>query len=159
MNVFYVWIRATEDYEFDKIRTAGVSGNATNYKNSQGDNPICSTRDEISQPTIFTTSRHWGWLCTAVPIWLLICSNRQWYHKKTIFLLPWHFTTIFFVIDQGYSIILRKGPVTNVKIFRSPVTPIKSCKCDMPWIFLTKNVIWEFNTIILYIDIQNPVNG
>ena len=36
-------------YEFDKIRTAGVIGNATNYKNSQGDNPICSTRDEISQ--------------------------------------------------------------------------------------------------------------
>jgi len=27
-----------------------VTGNTTNYKNSQGDNPICSTRDEISQP-------------------------------------------------------------------------------------------------------------
>jgi len=44
-------------------------------------------------------------------------------------------------LGQGYSIILRKGPVTNVKIFRGPVTPIKSCKCDMSWIFLTKNVI------------------
>ena len=44
MNVFYVSIRATENYEFDKIRTAGVTGNATNYKNSQGDNSICSTR-------------------------------------------------------------------------------------------------------------------
>ena len=50
MNVFSVSIRATEDYEFDKIRTAGVTGNATIYKNSQGDN-ICSTRDEISQPS------------------------------------------------------------------------------------------------------------
>ena len=50
MNVFYVSIRTTENYEFDKIRTAGVTGNATN-KNSQGDNStICSTRDEISQP-------------------------------------------------------------------------------------------------------------
>ena len=62
-------------------------------------------------------------------------------------------------IGQGYSIILRKGPVTNVKVFRGPVTPIKSWRCDMAWIFLTKNVIWEFYTIILYIDIQNPVNG
>ena len=38
MNVFYVLIRTTANYEFDKIRTAGVTGNATNYKNSQGDN-------------------------------------------------------------------------------------------------------------------------
>jgi len=44
-------------------------------------------------------------------------------------------------VEQGYSIILRKGPVTNVKIFRVTVTPIKLCKCDMSWIFLTKNVI------------------
>ena len=52
MNVFYVSIRTTQNYEFDKIRTAGVTGNATNYKNSQGDiSIICSTRDEISQPS------------------------------------------------------------------------------------------------------------
>jgi len=51
VNVFYVLIRTTENYEFDKIRTAGMTGNATNYKNSQGDNPICSTRDKISQPS------------------------------------------------------------------------------------------------------------
>jgi len=48
VNVFYVSIRTTENYEFDEIRTAGVTGNATNYKNSQGDNPVCSTRGEIS---------------------------------------------------------------------------------------------------------------
>ena len=48
MNVFYVSIRTTENYEFDTIRTAGVAGKATNYKNSQGDNPICSIRDGIS---------------------------------------------------------------------------------------------------------------
>ena len=52
MNVFYVSLRTTENYKFDKIRTAGVTGNATDYyKNSQGDNPICSTRGEISQPS------------------------------------------------------------------------------------------------------------
>jgi len=51
VNVFYVIIRTTENNEFDKIRTAGVTGNATNYKNRQGDNHICSTRDEISQPS------------------------------------------------------------------------------------------------------------
>jgi len=28
-----------------------VTGNAIDYKNSQGDNPICSTRNEISQPS------------------------------------------------------------------------------------------------------------
>jgi len=27
--VFYVSMRTTENYEFDKIRTAGVTGNAT----------------------------------------------------------------------------------------------------------------------------------
>jgi len=36
VNVFHVSIRTTENYKFDKIRTAGVAGNATNYKNSQG---------------------------------------------------------------------------------------------------------------------------
>ena len=51
MDVFYASIRITEIDEFDKIRTAGVTGNATDYKNSQGDNSIiCSIRDEISQP-------------------------------------------------------------------------------------------------------------
>ena len=50
MNAFYISIGTTENYEFVKIRTAGVTGNATNYKNSQGDNPRNSTRDEISQP-------------------------------------------------------------------------------------------------------------
>jgi len=29
VNVFHVSIRTTENYEFDKIRTAGVIGNAT----------------------------------------------------------------------------------------------------------------------------------
>ena len=28
-----------------------MTGKATNYKNKQGDNPICLTRDEISQPS------------------------------------------------------------------------------------------------------------
>ena len=53
--------------------------------------------------------------------------------------LPWAHIHNIITIDtivQGYSIILRKGPVTNVKIFRGSVTPIKSCKCDMPWIFM-----------------------
>jgi len=39
------------------IRTAGVTGNVTNYKNSQGDNPICSTRNEISQPSRLISPR------------------------------------------------------------------------------------------------------
>jgi len=39
VHVFYVSIMTTENYEFDKIRTAGVTGNATNCKNNQGDNP------------------------------------------------------------------------------------------------------------------------
>jgi len=51
VNVFYVSIRKTENYDFYKIRTAGVTGNATNYKNSQSDNPMFST-------VIFATSRH-----------------------------------------------------------------------------------------------------
>jgi len=38
---------------------------------------------------------------------------------------------------QGYSIILGKSLVTNAKIFRGPVAPIKSCKRVMFWIFLT----------------------
>jgi len=44
------------------------------------------------------------------------------------------------ILQQGYSIISRKGPVTNFKIFRGPVTLIKSYKCDVTWIVL-KNMI------------------
>jgi len=51
VNVLYVSISTSENYEFDKIRTAEVTGNDTNYKHSQGDNPVCSTRDEILQPS------------------------------------------------------------------------------------------------------------
>ena len=35
---------------------------------------------------------------TLLHMWL-ICSNRKLYHKKKIFLLPWHHPTIFFVVD------------------------------------------------------------
>ena len=48
MNVFYVSIRTTENYEFDTIRTAGVTGNATNYKNSQGEVP-CERRSLVAE--------------------------------------------------------------------------------------------------------------
>jgi len=41
-------------------------------------------------------------------------------------------------LGQGYSIILRTGPVGNVKLFGGLVTPIKSCKCEIFWIFLTR---------------------
>jgi len=34
VNVFYVSIKTTENYEFDKIRTAGVTGNATEQPQS-----------------------------------------------------------------------------------------------------------------------------
>jgi len=37
VHVVYVSIRTTENYEFDKIRAVGVTGNSTNYKNSQGE--------------------------------------------------------------------------------------------------------------------------
>jgi len=44
VNVFYVSIRTTKNYEYGQLkimmRTAGVTGNATNYKNKQGDNPV-----------------------------------------------------------------------------------------------------------------------
>jgi len=35
VNVFYVSIRTTESYEFDNIRTAGVTGNATTIKRTR----------------------------------------------------------------------------------------------------------------------------
>jgi len=51
VNIFYVSIRTTENYQFDKFRTAGVTGNAIINSRGQGDNPVSSTRDEISQPS------------------------------------------------------------------------------------------------------------
>ena len=51
VNIFYVSIRTTENYQFDKFRTAGVTGNAIINSQGQGDNPVCSTRDEMSQPS------------------------------------------------------------------------------------------------------------
>ena len=49
MKIFYVSIRTTENYQFHKFRIAGVTGNAIINSQGQGDNPVCSTRDEISQ--------------------------------------------------------------------------------------------------------------
>ena len=51
MNIFYVSIRTTENYQFDKFRAAGVTGNANINSQGQGGNPVCSTTDEISQPS------------------------------------------------------------------------------------------------------------
>jgi len=51
VNIFYVSIRTTENYQFDKFRTAGVTGNAIINSQGQRDNSVCSTRDEISQPS------------------------------------------------------------------------------------------------------------
>jgi len=51
VNIFYVSIRTTENYQFDKLRTAGVTGNAIINSQELGDNPVCSTSDEISQPS------------------------------------------------------------------------------------------------------------
>ena len=51
MNIFYVSIRTTENYQFDKLRTAGVTGNAIINSQELGDNPVCSNSDEISQPS------------------------------------------------------------------------------------------------------------
>jgi len=39
------------------IMTTGVTVNLPNNKNKQSDNPICSTRDEISQPSWPISSR------------------------------------------------------------------------------------------------------
>jgi len=51
VNVFFVSIRTTENYQFDKFRTAGVTGNAIINSQGQEDDPVCSTRDEILQPS------------------------------------------------------------------------------------------------------------
>jgi len=51
VNIFYVSIRTTENYQFDKFRTAEVTGNVITNSQGQGENPVCSTRDEISQPS------------------------------------------------------------------------------------------------------------
>jgi len=50
VKISYVSIRTTENYQFDKFRTAGVTGNAIINSQGQGNNPVCSTRDEISKP-------------------------------------------------------------------------------------------------------------
>jgi len=51
VNVFYLSIRTTANYQFDEFRTAGVTGNAIINSQGQGDNPVCSNIDEISQPS------------------------------------------------------------------------------------------------------------
>jgi len=60
-------------------------------------------------------------------------------------------------ISQGYSIILRKGPYNNIKIFRGPLAPMKLCKCDMSWIILTK--IQRYNIIRWHIYIHVYKSG
>jgi len=67
VNVFYVSIRTTENYEFDKIRTAGPLEKPLYYKNSQGDNESHMFNQRwnfAALPANFTTSRHYykSWL-------------------------------------------------------------------------------------------------
>ena len=40
VNVFYVSIRTSENYQFDRFRTAGVTGNAIINSQGQEDNPV-----------------------------------------------------------------------------------------------------------------------
>jgi len=57
-------MRTTENYQFHKFRTAVVTGNATINTQGQGDNPVCSTRDEMLQ-----SSRPFSPLLVAVECW------------------------------------------------------------------------------------------
>ena len=87
MNIFYVSIRTTENYQFDKFRTAGVTGNAIINSQGQGDNPVCSTRHEISQPyrpfspRVATGSRSYRNVCKNV---VYIVFFGHYFHYKAI---------------------------------------------------------------------------
>jgi len=80
VNVFYVSIRTTDSFEFNKIRTTGVTGHATNYKSSHGDNSICSTRDEISQPSRPISPR----AATAATGWIYVFAQGKSYHSTVL---------------------------------------------------------------------------
>jgi len=54
---------------------------------------------------------------------------------------------------------LCKGPITKVKIFWGPVTPMKSYKCNMSWIFLTKALNENIMRLYIYIYIWSQANG
>jgi len=41
VNIFYASIRTTENCQFDKFRTAGMTGNAIKNSQGQGNNPVC----------------------------------------------------------------------------------------------------------------------
>ena len=69
MNIFYASIRTIENYHFDKFRTAGVTGNAIINSQGQGDNPVCSTRDKVSQ-----LSRPFSPRAATVPAYQLLFS-------------------------------------------------------------------------------------
>jgi len=86
---------------------------------------------------------NWRWPCAALRMWL-VCLNRKLYHKTAIFLLPWHYTTIFFVIDsehmhcanRPFTYVLRKDMSTLSR--RSKRTPYRknvlnelSCKSNL----------------------------
>jgi len=94
VNIFYVSIRTTENYQFDKFRTAGVTGNAIINSQGQGDNPVCSTRDGISQPSrpfspraaIGTNNIYTSYKCTKVAervkIFMLMINSKNLYKIK-----------------------------------------------------------------------------
>ena len=95
--MFYVSIRATGNYVFEKIRAAWVTGNATNYKNSQGDNPTCSTRQSRRQlggasgarPPIWNRSPHFTFGPPAAA-YIQCCILKMWPDWPPFCFLPLH---------------------------------------------------------------------
>ena len=89
-----------------------MTGNATNYKNSQGNNPICSTRDEIWHPSRqFHHERHWLNACLVrkIDFWRSVIQMRKKQQISTILNL----SMPFYTLQQIFC--LKENTATSIK--------------------------------------------
>ena len=112
---FFIELYLTLQTDFAARRCFSFSANDSFYWTSLPTPGLAQLRS-VSHALVSTLQKHrsktsklirfgslhfrdnWGWPCAAVRMWL-ICSNKV-VSQKTFFLLPWHHTTISFVIDS-----------------------------------------------------------
>ena len=137
------------------------------YKNSQGENPICSTRDEISQPSrpisprAATAAHNWA----EAQHWAQCCSLNNWIsHWCNCEVSCFHWTTLmhdtlditgagyewdFIWLYTGYSILVQWKDTTQVynsgvtdggaRVRTSPLT--SKCKNWVPILFIFRHSV------------------
>ena len=119
-----------------------MTGNATNYKNSQGDNSICSTRQGRRQ--------RGGQWCPAPPfhVWPPCCCIHPTLYFKNVVPLLFFCPSIWFLASLLLN--LGDGPATRDEISQpsQPISPRAATDCDFFQLIRFSNTAAFFSSLL-----------